>query len=251
MTTKDFTCQALPFESIHNLRDLGGLPAADGRRVRFGRLFRSANPGGAAADDMTRLRELGLDVVVDFRSSDEKSVAESDFAEAFNWQALPVLEGSMGLKELMPLLTRSTPQEVEGFMRKAYSEFPTRHREAFASFMREAEAGRTMLFHCTTGKDRTGFAALLLLAALGVPQEVILANYLESNHWNQRLIQAYLARFAQHGVRAELVMPLLEVQASYLQASLAVIAQEWDSVAHYVQQALGVDPQRLQAHYLE
>jgi len=249
--SEGFTCQALPFESIHNLRDLGGLPAADGRRVRFGRLFRSANPGGAVAGDMARLRELELDVVVDFRSSDEKSAEENGFAQAFNWQALPVLEGSMSLKELVPLLTRSTPQEVEGFMRKAYSEFPTRHREAFATFMREAEAGRTMLFHCTTGKDRTGFAALLLLASLGVPQEIIFANYLESNHWNQRLIQAYLARFAQHGVKAELAMPLLEVQASYLQASLAVIGQEWRSVAHYVKQALGVDPQRLQEHYLE
>jgi protein-tyrosine phosphatase len=249
--SEGFTCQALPFESIHNLRDLGGLPTMDGRRVRVGRLFRSANPGGVSADEMARLRELGLEVVVDFRSSDEKSAEESDFAEAFNWQALPVLEGSMSLKELVPLLARSTPQEVEGFMRKAYGDFPIRHREAFAAFMREAEAGRTMLFHCTTGKDRTGFAALLLLAALGVPQEIILANYLESNHWNQRLIQAYLARFAQHGVKAELAMPLLEVQASYLQASLDVIGQEWGSVARYVQQALGVDPQRLQTHYLE
>jgi len=246
-----FTCQALPFESIHNLRDLGGLPAADGRRVRAGRLFRSANPAGAVGADLAGLRALGLDVVVDFRSSEEKSAEEDGFAQAFNWQALPVLEGSMSLKELVPLLTRSTPQEVAGFMRKAYSEFPTRHREAFARFLREAEAGRTILFHCTTGKDRTGFAALLLLAALGVPQETILANYLESNHWNQRLIQGYLARFAQHGVKAALALPLLEVQAAYLQASLDVIGQEWGSVAAYVQQALGIDPQRLQAHYLE
>ena len=251
MKSEGFTCQALPFESIHNLRDLGGLRAADGRRVRAGRLFRSANPAGVNAAEMARLRELGLDVVVDFRSSDEKSAAESSFAAAFNWQALPVLEGSMGLKELLPLLARSTPQEVEGFMRQAYGEFPTRHREAFAAFMREAEAGRTILFHCTTGKDRTGFAALLLLAALGVPHETILANYLESNYWNQRLIQGYLARFAQHGVKAELALPLLEVQAGYLQASVEVIEREWGSVVRYVRQALGVDPQRLQTHYLE
>lgn len=66
------------FENIHNLRDRGGLRSRDGRRVRSGRLFRSGNPAMASAADIARLRTLGLDAVVDFRSPKKSPLKKAD-----------------------------------------------------------------------------------------------------------------------------------------------------------------------------
>lgn len=241
----------LPLDTICNARDLGGLAGANGRQVRHGRLYRSANPALASVADLDRLHALGLDIVVDFRAADEKSAQERAFAERFRWIPVPVLEGNMAMDTVLQHLRDKSPAHVEAFLLNVYREFPLRYADAFGDFLRHAEQGATLLYHCTAGKDRTGFASLLLLSALGVAQDDILANYLESNHWNRAFNEALLARAARAGVRAEVMMPLLEVRADYLAASLDTIERAHGSVARYVGDALGVDVSRLRAHYLE
>ncbi|WP_439671309.1 Protein tyrosine/serine phosphatase Oca4 [Cupriavidus necator] len=240
----------LAFDTISNARDLGGLAGAGGRRVRQGRLYRSGNPALASAADLERLQTLGLDMVVDFRSPGEKSPEEAAFGQRFHWVAAPVLEGSMAMDVLMPRLRASTPAQMDAFMLEVYGDFPVRYREAFAGFMRTAQGGKTLLFHCTAGKDRTGFAALLLLAALGVAQDDILANYLESNQRNAQFNQTALARMAGLGVAPAVMTPLLEVRASYLDASMQAIDAGWGSVDNYLRDALEVDVAQLRGHYL-
>jgi protein-tyrosine phosphatase len=242
--------QDLVFDSISNARDLGGLVGAGGRRVRHGRLYRSGNPALASAADLDRLQALGLDMVVDFRSPGEKSPGEAAFGQRFRWQAVPVLEGSMAMDVLMPRLRASTPAQMDAFMLEVYRDFPVRYREAFGGFMQTVQDGKTLLFHCTAGKDRTGFAALLLLAALGVAQDDILANYLESNQRNAQFNASALARMAEFGVDPAVMMPLLEVRASYLDASMQAIDACWGSVANYLSDALQVDVAQLRGHYL-
>lgn len=241
----------LHFEKVANARDLGGLTGAGGRRLRSGRQLRSGNPGLASADDIARLRALSLDLVVDFRSPGEKSAEESGFGQVFHWVATPVLEGSMAMGELLPRLRTATAREMDDFMLQVYRDFPLKYQEAFGGFMKHAEAGRSMLYHCTAGKDRTGFATLLLLSALGVAPDVIEANYLESNRWNAAFIQGVLQKMAPLGIAAEVMMPLLEVKPAYLQASLQAIEEGWGSVPAYVGTALGVEAEQLRAHYLE
>lgn len=240
----------LVFDTISNARDLGGLAGAGGRRVRQGRLYRSGNPALASAADLDRLQALGLDMVVDFRSPGEKSPDEAAFGQRFHWKAVPVLEGSMAMEVLMPRLRAGTPAQMDAFMLEVYRDFPVRYREAFGGFMHTAQGGKTLLFHCTAGKDRTGFAALLLLAALGVAQDDILANYLESNQRNAQFNESALARMAGLGVDPAVMMPLLEVRASYLDASMQAIDAAWGSVDNYLRDALAVDVAQLREHYL-
>ncbi|WP_321794732.1 tyrosine-protein phosphatase [Caballeronia sp. J97] len=140
----------MPFDNIHNLRDLAGLRSRDGRRVRTGRLFRSGNPGMASVADIARLRTFGLHEVIDFRSPEEKSAEESGFANAFDWVALPVLEGSTSMNELVPRLRNATRQEMDDFMLQIYRDFPINHRSAFGNLMKKAEMGRALLYHCGT-----------------------------------------------------------------------------------------------------
>ncbi|AZG12398.1 tyrosine-protein phosphatase [Cupriavidus pauculus] len=240
----------LDLESISNARDLGGLTGHAGRRVVQNRLYRSANPALACAADIDKLHALRLDIVVDFRSPGEKSPAEATFGERFQWLAVPVLDGTMAMDVLMPRLRASNAAQMHGFMLDVYRDFPVRYRDAFGTFLRHAEAGKTLFYHCTAGKDRTGFASLLLLSALGVAQDDIVANYLESNHWNQRFNEKLLAGASQLGVSPDAMLPLLEVRPEYIEASMDAIRQTYGSVERFLADDLRVDVDRLRGHYL-
>ncbi|KAI3592574.1 Protein tyrosine phosphatase [Cupriavidus sp. U2] len=240
----------LDLETIANARDLGGLTGHAGRRIRQNKLYRSANPALGCAADLDKLHALQLDIVVDFRSSGEKSPGEQAFGERFAWLAVPVLDGAMSMDVLLPRLRASNAAQMHGFMLDVYRDFPVRYRDAFRTFLRHAEAGKTLYYHCTAGKDRTGFASLLLLGALGVSQDDIVANYLESNHWNQRFNEKMLAGVAQIGVTAEAMLPLLEVRPEYIEASMDAITATYGGLERFLSDDLGVDTALLRAHYL-
>ena len=240
----------LDLETIANARDLGGLTGRDGRRIRPAKLYRSANPALGCAADLDKLHALELDIVVDFRSPGEKSPAEAVFGERFQWLAVPVLDGSMSMDALMPRLRTSSATQMHGFMLDVYRDFPVRYRDAFGAFLRHAEAGSTLLYHCTAGKDRTGFASLLLLSVLGVAQDDIVANYLESNYWNRGFNEKILAGVSQIGVSPDVMKPLLDVRPEYLEASIDAIGQAYGSVERFVE-GLDIDVDRLRGHYLE
>lgn len=241
----------LALDSVHNARDLGGLTGADGRRLRDGKLFRSGNPGRASAADIEFLSGLGLQAVIDFRADSEKAQDEAHFGERFPWIASPVLDGNMSMAVLLPKLRDSTQAAANAMMVDIYRDFPSRYQAPFGSFLQTAATGKTLLFHCTAGKDRTGFASLLLLSALGVSQDDIVANYLESNHWNARFFQQILAKSAERGVRDDVMMPLLEVAPAYLEASVQAIDQGFGGMDRYLRDVLKVDVDALRAHYLE
>ncbi|MCA3184909.1 tyrosine-protein phosphatase [Cupriavidus sp. EM10] len=240
----------LDLETIANARDLGGLVGHAGRRIRQNRLYRSANPALGCAADLDKLHALQLDIVVDFRSTGEKSPAEDAFGERFEWLAVPVLDGTMSMDVLLPRLRASNAAQMHGFMLDVYRDFPVRYRQAFGTFLRHAEAGKTLYYHCTAGKDRTGFASLLLLGALGVSQDDIVANYLESNHWNQRFNERMLAGVGQIGVTADAMLPLLEVRPEYIEASMDAITATYGSLERFLADDLGVDVAVLRDHYL-
>lgn len=240
----------LDLETIFNARDLGGLTGHAGRQVREHKLYRSANPALACEADLEKLHALQLDIVIDFRSPGEKSPGEQAFGKRFAWQAVPVLDGTMSMDVLLPRLRASTAAQMHGFMLDVYRDFPLRYRDAFRTFLRQAEAGKTIYYHCTAGKDRTGFASLLLLSALGVSQDDIVANYLESNHWNRRFNENVLAGVGQIGVTAEVMLPLLEVRPEYVEASMDAITATYGSLERFLADDLGVDTALLRAHYL-
>ena len=82
-------------------------------------------------------------------------------------------------------------------------------------------------------------------------QGEIVANYLESNHWNRRLNEDVMARVAPIGVDADVITPLLEVRPEYLEASMDAIAQAYGSVEQFLADDLRIDVGQLRGHYLE
>lgn len=249
-TTAPDTDQYIPLEHVQNTRDLGGLTTEDGRRVLPGRLYRSGNPAFATPSDITRLKAMHLDVVLDFRAVSEKTPAEQAFAAQFPWQDDPVLAGNLSPAAIVPMLQRSTPAQMHQFMVSLYQQFPVDYQPQFARFLKLAEQDKTMLYHCTAGKDRTGFATVLLLSALGVDRATVMANYLESNRYNAAGNAKATAQLQKIGVAPDVVAPLLAVDPDYIGAAMEVIDQRYGGMQHYLVDVLHVDVQRIRQNYL-
>jgi len=240
----------IPFERVQNTRDLGGLIGEDGRPILPGRLYRSGNPAFATPADVARLQALHLDIVLDFRADSEKTPAEQAFATQFPWQADPVLAGNLSPAAIVPILLRSTPAQMHQFMVDLYREFPVAYQAQFTRFLKLAENDQTMLYHCTAGKDRTGFATVLLLSALGVDRATVIANYLESNRYNAAGNAQAIAQLHKIGVAPEVAEPLLAVDPDYIGAAMEVIDQRYGGMQHYLVDVLHIDIERIRRNYL-
>ncbi|MBI1265125.1 MAG: protein-tyrosine-phosphatase [Alphaproteobacteria bacterium] len=250
----------LPLEGGKNFRDLGGYETADGRRVRWGQLYRSGVMTGLTEGDYRYLSHLGIGVVCDLRASSER------VAEPTDWRAGPVqtlawdyeidtavfaAAFSGGLSE------ENSVAAFSGF----YRDMPGAFADRFAALFDMLEAGgQPAAFHCSAGKDRTGVAAALILTALGVPRETILADYALSDTFVDYMadIEASRASIDPEDPAAfwvslpdEVLAPFMRSDPAYLAAALDQIEADHGSVDAYLTGVLGADLERLRALYLE
>ena len=173
-------------EKIVNLRDLGGIPTTDGRRIKEGFLFRSGDLGNATDTDRQMLAGM-LDLVVDFRSPEERIAKPDPEMDGVENVHLPIL-GTEAQKNTHPPTAKqnlaevfSDPVKVRAGLRGAYAkfvdnEFSVKQYEQFFRLVVEGKYPR-ILWHCSAGKDRTGFAAFMIESILGVDREMALEDY--------------------------------------------------------------------------
>ncbi|MDP2221443.1 MAG: tyrosine-protein phosphatase [Hydrogenophaga sp.] len=232
-----------------NFRDLGGLTGLDGRRVRTGQVFRSDHLGALSADDHRTLQPLGITHSIDFRGVAERSALPSTLPGA---TAVSLAIEPTVVVQVQALLARGqvpTEAETVALMCRTYRAFARAAAPTYARFFQHLLAHPTpLVFHCTAGKDRTGFAAALLLGALGVPREAVMADYLLTNQLYRRspLVQA-------HGP-AHVMDVLWQVQPAFLNAALDTIDTDFGGLARYLEGPMGLGPQerdRLCARLLE
>ena len=177
--------RVVALQGCSNLRDLGGYRVADGRTVRFGLVFRSASLAALTEADLRAFGGIGVRTVCDLRGEREAARAPSRLPAdgATKVVRLPI-EPRVGAS-LRDLLAReeATGEDVRDLLRTAYTAYATdhlpRYRALFDLLLRDERL--PLLFHCSAGKDRTGFGAALLLTALGVPRETVAADYLATN----------------------------------------------------------------------
>jgi protein-tyrosine phosphatase len=144
--------------------------------------------------------------------------------------------------------TLSSAAAAEGYMRAIEQDFVTdaTARAGFGALLTGiADSKGPVLFHCTAGKDRTGWAAAVLLTLLGVPQDTVMQDYLLSNAYylDSPAVQAELK--AMPAAEAAVYTPLLEVRSSYLEAGLAQVAASYGSMYDYAVHGLGLSPRTI------
>ena len=241
--------RSLNLAGASNFRDLGGYTGHGGRPVRWRRIFRSDHLAGLTADDVSLLSELGLSRVLDFRGEQERvaQVCVMPNVAVFSLAINPTVV--QGMKDLMEAGCRITADDTVRLMQDTYRAFVHHNSDRFAAlFGHLLERDDPLVFHCTAGKDRTGFAAAMILLSLGVPRPVVMQDYLLTNEMYR--MPATAAGFAPQ----EVLEVLWRVQEDFLNAALKAVDKDYGGVASYLENTLKVGPreqERLAALYLQ
>jgi protein-tyrosine phosphatase len=244
--------RCLPVEGVTNLRDLGGYLTADGRHVRWGSVYRSANLGRATAAGLAALKQLGIRLVCDFRTGPESAKLPNLFPDSpeVGYLRLPVQHGDHEPTAVFERIRNGDYAWIsEEFMLEGYIEGLDRYAHVWASFVRAlAEArNRPLLFHCTGGKDRTGAAAALTLLALGVPEETVVEDYGLSDGCNtevRRRVYDYLRQLEVDIARVE---PYFTAPPGRLRALLDHLRRTYGSAGEYLVHTAGLEPRVIAA----
>jgi len=237
-----------------NVRDIGGYRSAYGREVMRGRLFRGDSLSQLTPPDNERLEQLGLRTVIDFRTPGEILLSGPDrLPYGVELAQLPVSGGDLGsIYELIASGDHNQQRRELGdgraasFMVEMNRAFVTdgRQREAFGAALRLmcAAVKLPLLYHCTGGKDRTGWMTAIVLTALGVPRELVLRDYLLSNDFHRTGYTKLRLDLVKTGIvrDPELLRPFLEQSATYLGAAFEEADRRYSSFEEYLTRGLGV-----------
>ncbi len=229
--------RSLSLDGTSNFRDLGGYTGHGGRTLRWRRIFRSDHLGSLTPQDVDVLAGVGLARVVDFRGAEERA-AHQCAMPGVKVLSLPI-EPSI-VQDMQLLLAsgcRVTAHDTVGLMEKTYRQFVEGSSGRFAElFSHLLESDDPLVFHCTAGKDRTGFAAALILHALGVERPVVVQDYLLTNE---------LFRMPTSVTRAapqEVLEIMWSVQETFLNAAFKAVDAQYGGLQAYLHDAMRIGP---------
>lgn len=185
-----------------NFRELGGYRSSDGRHIKDGILFRSGAPGYMNEEERKHFEELGVKVIIDFRSLEEsKEVPDPDFPNT-TYIHMPAMKNPEGEDidfspaHIFKLLPKTPTKNIARGAIDRFYDLLIFHNSAYKEmFNLLLEEQVPMLFHCTAGKDRTGVAAILIMLALGVSEETIEKDYLLTNKYRSAKIKEVLDHY--------------------------------------------------------
>lgn len=236
---------------VPNLRDLGGVATADGGATRPGTLFRSGQLDGLTDDGVRHLAGLGVRTVVDLRTAHERAAGADRLPPSVRHIVADVLadhpqDAAATLAAALRDPGRAAALLRDGsltqYMLGSYRDFATTAsaHAAYRQLLEAAARGGPVLFHCTAGKDRTGWGANLLLWVAGVDEDTRMAEYLAVNPAVEAMFAHIYAAVAARGLDPELMRPLLQVQPAYLHAAHTAVREQFGGLEGYLRDGLGV-----------
>jgi protein-tyrosine phosphatase len=237
--------------AVTNHRDLGGRATADGGTVARGVAFRSAELSSVEVATDAALAGLAVRTVVDLRTAAERSSrpdrvpAGAALVELDVLADLPVSAAA----ELPSLFAAGRVDAIASIDLVAEMRSVYRHlvldgsaQAAYAALVRTVldPERAPVLFHCTAGKDRTGWAATVLLLGAGVDVAGATDEFLAVNPVVEQMFAPLLGQFAEAGGDVDLLRPAFEVRAEYLEAALAAVEEGFGSFGGYLRGGLGL-----------
>jgi len=224
-------------QGASNFRDIGGHTGTDGRRVRHGLVYRSDHLAGLTPDDHRALEPLRITHSLDFRGQAERAALPSVLpgAASVNLGIEPTMV--VRVKALLAAGQIPTEAETVALMAHTYQSFARNAIPTYARFFQHLiEQPTPVVFHCTAGKDRTGFAAALLLSALGVDRDAVMTDYLLTNQLYRR------SALVHTDGPAHVVDVLWRVQPAFLDAALDTVEYEFGGMGQYLEGPMGLGP---------
>ena len=228
----------VPLERTVNFRDLGGYENSEGRRVKWGQIFRSDNFSRLTDRDQTFLKGMGIKLVCDFRTPSEVQKTPDRLPdESIGYLHLPVIHGEFDFMTALERLKKGDESQLsKDFMVKSYlqniEEFPDIWGRVLDCITKRDN--RPLIFHCTGGKDRAGTCAALLLLTLGIPEETAVYDHQLSNVFIAPMLKKVSERVESFGVEPEKVLPYFTAPRECIDSLLDHIRETYGSADNYL-----------------
>ncbi|GAA1086115.1 MULTISPECIES: tyrosine-protein phosphatase [Kitasatospora] len=250
--------QIVRSSTVANLRDLGGI-ALPGGRVRPGLAFRS---GGLDRLDLTcdpAFAALGVRTVVDLRTERERTARPDRVPGGAHLLVADVMADPAGTGTAARLaLAFADPalanREFRGgraarALAADYRSFVTAEsaRQSYRQLLTALahRDGGPVLFHCTAGKDRTGWGAALVLLLLGADDRTVTDEYLSVGVAVQAAFAPVIAEFTAAGGDPEIADAVFGAHPAYLEAARQAVEDGWGDVESYARAGLGIKDETL------
>lgn len=252
-------------QSLPNTRDLGAIATEDGRHILPRKLLRSGELYHVCAGDKHILSaEYNLRTVIDLRSEQERKRKPDMIMAGVEYYHVPVLDeevSGFGSKEDILGFLEKMPDDAESYIKKQYEsicqdQFALKQYAKFIDILLRQETG-AVLWHCGSGKDRTGVGTALLLSLLGVQEEAIYEDYLRTNRYlaqeclmMQRLMQTWPEADA---TLFEKVKVLYQVKEEYIALVFRMLRERYGSMENFFRNVFYLKPkmiEELQRKYL-
>lgn len=239
-------------EHITNFRELKAYPTKDHKTMIAGKLYRSGNLNNLNTADWEQLKALHIQDIVDFRSKEEKREHPYNIIENINYHdcvALHTREGLENFYFFMLINADSSPEDVlqaSRFVREGYKELPFHNKAYKKVFDLMLSSDQAILFHCSSGKDRTGLMAALILKLLDVEDELIMQDYLLSN---EKVMANTICHVQELGFVGEVKDALIyccSVHKELLQSSFDEILKRYHDWNEYFKQEFDIDEGQIQ-----
>jgi protein-tyrosine phosphatase len=241
----------IPMENAANFRDLGGIPTKDGRVVKWGKIYRSGKLNSLSDKDLDYFNTLGINTVIDFRDDIEVAKDKTRFPTNREVKRVrtPIGDRSGNMQAQLKKQVRQADQDtfdsekfVADVMRQFVDTFAYQY-QPFLDLIAEEE-NAPLLYHCTAGKDRTGLGTALVLAMLGVEEEIIYGDFMMSNYYRNEQINKTL-RKSSLVIKQRVVQPLVEVKESYIKTAFDAIDEKYGSMDNFLEKEYGYDAEKL------
>lgn len=231
-------------DGTSNTRELGGYKTKDGRSLKWGVLYRSDKLSELTDADQEYLLQLGIKRVIDFRSSEEKQNEPDQLPSTLKYIEMPIEADGAIRPKVEAILKGDLNEDVGAILVETNKEFISDFSGVYKGFIESLiENQEPTLFHCTAGKDRAGFAAALVLLAVGVPEKIVIEDYMKTNKYTEETIQDYINKinlYSLGSVDAEILRPLLGVEERFIRAALDEIKQKYGSVENFIRDELKI-----------
>ena len=251
----DSSRREIKLQGAINFRDIGGYATKDGRHVKWGKIYRSAELSHLTEADLIKLRQLSLGYVADFRGPYEVKAAPDKLPATATWISLPAGSEHTGDSNYMKTLFQQAKGDsgLIPFYRNIVP-FKDRYAPLFTVLLL-ADKDSALLFHCTAGKDRTGIAAALVLYALGVDEATIVEDYVATNYYrrneNEKAMKGMAQRYKLDEATAR---NLMSAKEAYIQATFDTIKSQYGTIDSYLEKVMALSKEKralLQQKYLE
>jgi protein-tyrosine phosphatase len=234
-----------------NFRDLGGIQNIDGRKVKPGLLFRSGDFFTLSPEDIRKLEELKLAVIIDLRAKRE-IISRPDKTISTVKEIIHIDIHDAARDKAEKFLEENDAKGLETVLIGDYVRMVNVHQHDFRRFLGILANTNNLplVYHCAAGKDRTGLATVFLLSALGVDMENIWKDYMVTNEYAGYYTQKIILKVTASGLNGEILRPLLEVRHEYLESALIEIDRKYYNLQNFVTDVLKADCKKLQKKYL-